>query len=216
MSFGKWQPSCVGLNVLIFVSKQVHDIHGIIVLTHTSEVIEPMRDQHGSCAWWRHQMETFFALLAICAGNSPVPGEFPAQRPVTRSFEVFFDLRLIKRLSKQPWGWWYETLSRPLWRHRNGYHKHCFRRCSLSICEIFSITAWRVCGNHRRPRQHQTRRGNVHPGNPQWHGFPAHLVPVGRPIPRGRHWSCCWTGPSGSLPIPTRRIAHYQHPGRQW
>ena len=39
-------------------------------------------------------METFSALLAICAGNSPVPGEFPTQRPVTRSFDVFFDLRL--------------------------------------------------------------------------------------------------------------------------
>ena len=37
-------------------------------------------------------METFSALLAICARNSPVPGEFPAQRPVTRSFDVFFDL----------------------------------------------------------------------------------------------------------------------------
>ena len=70
--------------------------------------------------WWRHQMETFSALLAICAGNSPVSGEFPAQRPVTRSFEVFFDLRLNKRLSKQWWGWWFETLSHPLWRHRNG------------------------------------------------------------------------------------------------
>ena len=44
-------------------------------------------------------METFSALLAICAGNSPVPGEFPSQRPVTRSFDVFFDLRLNKRLS---------------------------------------------------------------------------------------------------------------------
>ena len=71
-------------------------------------------------AWWRHQMETFSALLAICAGNSPVPGEFPTQRPVTRSFDVFFDLRLNKRLSKQWWGWWFETLSRPLWRQRNG------------------------------------------------------------------------------------------------
>ena len=54
--------------------------------------------------WWRHQMETFSALMAICAGNSPVPGEFPAQRPVTRSFDVFFDLRPNKRLSKQWWG----------------------------------------------------------------------------------------------------------------
>ena len=69
--------------------------------------------------WWRHQMETFSALLAICAGNSPVTGEFPAQRPVTRSFDAFFDLRLNKRFSKQSWGWWFETPLRPLWRHSN-------------------------------------------------------------------------------------------------
>ena len=72
-----------------------------------------------SYPWWRHQMETFSALLAICAGNSPVPGEFPAQRPVTRSFDVFFDLRVNKRLSKQSRGWWLETLSHPLWRRCN-------------------------------------------------------------------------------------------------
>ena len=46
-------------------------------------------------------METFSALLAICKGNSPVTGKFPTQRPVTRSFDVFFDLRMNKRLSKQ-------------------------------------------------------------------------------------------------------------------
>ena len=45
-------------------------------------------------------METFSALLAICAGNSPVPGEVPTQRPVTRGFDVFFNLRLNKRLGK--------------------------------------------------------------------------------------------------------------------
>ena len=77
-------------------------------------------------AWWGHQMETFAALLAICAGNSPITGEFPAHRPVTRSFGVFFDLRLNKPLSKQWWGWWFETLSRPLWRH----------------CNTFSIIIW--------------------------------------------------------------------------
>ena len=65
-------------------------------------------------------METFSALLAICAGNSPVLGEFPSQRPVTRSFDVFFELRMNKRLSKQSWGWWFETLSSSLWRHSNG------------------------------------------------------------------------------------------------
>ena len=64
-------------------------------------------------------METFSALLAICAGYSPVTGEFPEQKQVTRSFDVFFDLRLNKRLSKQSRGWWFETLSHPLWRHCN-------------------------------------------------------------------------------------------------
>ena len=48
-------------------------------------------------AWWRHQMKSFSASLAICTGNSPVTGEFLAQRPVTRSFDVFFDLRWINR-----------------------------------------------------------------------------------------------------------------------
>ena len=67
-------------------------------------------------------METFSALLAICAGNSPVTGEFPTQRPVTRSFDVLFHLRLNKQLSKQSWGWWFETLSRSLWRHCNANH----------------------------------------------------------------------------------------------
>ena len=69
-------------------------------------------------------METFSALLAICAGNSPVPGEFPTQRPVTRSFDVYFDLRPDKRLSKQLWGWLFETLSHSLWRYRNVVANH--------------------------------------------------------------------------------------------
>ena len=80
---------------------------------------------------------TFSALLAICAGNSSVPGEFPAQRPMTRSFDVFFDLRLNKRLSKQSWGWWYEALSRPLWRHCN---------VLTYFCKIITLSAlhWTV------------------------------------------------------------------------
>ena len=69
--------------------------------------------------WWRHQMETFSALLAFCMGNSPVTGEFPAQRPVTRSFDVFFNPRFNKRLRKQWWGWWFFTPLRPLLRHSN-------------------------------------------------------------------------------------------------
>ena len=67
---------------------------------------------YSKLAWWRHQMETFSALLALCAWNSPVTDEFPSQGPVTRSFDVFFDLCLNKRLSKQSWGWWVGTPSR--------------------------------------------------------------------------------------------------------
>ena len=70
---------------------------------------------HDDVIKWKH----FSALLAICAGNSPVSGEFPARRPVTRSFDVLFDLRPNKRLSNQWWGWWFETLSHPFWRHCN-------------------------------------------------------------------------------------------------
>ena len=72
--------------------------------------------------WWRHQMETFSALLALCAGNSPVTGEIPTQRPVTRSFDAFFYLRLNIQFSIESWGWWFETPLCLLWRH-------CNRKC---------------------------------------------------------------------------------------
>ena len=58
-------------------------------------------------SWWRHQLETFSALLTVCAKNSPVTGEFPSQRPVTLSFDVFLDRHPNKRLCKQSWSWWF-------------------------------------------------------------------------------------------------------------
>ena len=64
-------------------------------------------------------METFSVSLAFLWGIRR-DREFPAKRPVTRSFDVFFDLRLNKRLSKQSWGWWFETPSWSLLRHCNG------------------------------------------------------------------------------------------------
>ena len=67
--------------------------------------------------WWRHRMETFSALLAICAGNSQLTGEFPAQR--RQSFDVFFHMCPNKRLSNQSRGCWFETPSSSLWRHCN-------------------------------------------------------------------------------------------------
>ena len=64
-------------------------------------------------------METFSALLALSAGISSVPDEFPSQRPVTRGFDAFFDLCLNKQLGKQSWCWWFETPSCSLWCHCN-------------------------------------------------------------------------------------------------
>ena len=80
-------------------------------------------------------METFSALLAICAGSSPVTGEFPAERPVTWSFDIFFDMRLNKRLSKQSWGWRFETLPRPLWRYCNAKHRKEYMRSWLIMIQ---------------------------------------------------------------------------------
>ena len=91
-------------------------------------------------------METFSALLAICAGNSPVPGEFPTQRPVPRSFDVYFNLRPNKRLSKQSWGWWFEMPSRPLWRHRNVFN---YFQCIAH--SMNAIHTWRALTTQWRP-----------------------------------------------------------------
>ena len=65
-------------------------------------------------------METFSALLAFCA----VTGEFPAQKSVTRSFGIFFDLGLNQQLSKQWRRRWFETPSCSLWRHCNVHELH--------------------------------------------------------------------------------------------
>ena len=113
---------------------------------------------------WRHQMETFSSLLALCAGYSPVTGEFPSQRPVTQSFDVSFDLCLTKRLSKQSWGWRFEMLWRSLRRHCN-VSQVCYlaalweilrvfinsttqnttlHGCIISVCSCLSHYIWRI------------------------------------------------------------------------
>ena len=81
-----------------------------------------------------------FRVTGPLCGEFTGPGEFPTQRPVTRSFDVFFDLRPNKRLSKQWRGWWFETLSRPFWRHRNGF------RCILSDNMSASMFSCFLCG----------------------------------------------------------------------
>ena len=106
-------------------SFQSNSVLYITIISNAS--LQELGIQRTEGTWWRHQMETFSVLLAVCAGNSPVTGEFPTQRPVTRSFDVFFGLHPNKRLSKQSWGWWYETPSCPLWRHCNDNGKSRFK-----------------------------------------------------------------------------------------
>ena len=81
----------------------------IVVITVPVSSLAPL-----GATWWRHQMETFSALLAICAGNSPVPGEFPTQRPVTRSFDIFLICVWIN-------GWVNNRETGDLRRHRAHY-----------------------------------------------------------------------------------------------
>ena len=54
--------------------------------------------------WYHHQMETFSVSLALREGNPPVTSGLPSQRPVTGSFDIFFDMRLNKWLSKRDAG----------------------------------------------------------------------------------------------------------------
>ena len=102
------------------------------------------------------KMETFSALLALCAGNSPVTGEFPAQKPVKRSFDVFFDLRLNKRLSKKSWGWWFETPSRSWCRHCNDNESlpwavMTWKRFPHHWSFVIEIQGWPVVSHHKGP-----------------------------------------------------------------
>ena len=128
VSSAKWRPFCLGLNVL-----------------SAWTFAGPVMTKFWSCiyyTWWRHQMEIFSALLALCVGNSLATGEFPAQRPVTRSFDVFFDLRLNKLLSKQLWGWWFEMPSRS-WFHCND--RTIIWWASRLQCTMWSNIIYYIC-----------------------------------------------------------------------
>ena len=96
------------------------------------------------------------ALLVLCARNSPVPVEVPSQGSVTWSFNVFFDLRLIKRLRKQSRRWWFKMPSRSLCRHCdaivNAYLFHCFMRLVdlLVSLELFKLTCYNIVTTYWR------------------------------------------------------------------
>ena len=93
-----------------------------ICFTHSKHApldLDALNHAYSTVSWWRHQKETFSALLALCEGIPPVTDGFPSQRSVTLNFDVFFDLRRNKRLSKQSRRRWCETPSPSLWRQCN-------------------------------------------------------------------------------------------------
>ena len=117
MSPATWRPFCSGEDELSVAQRVFFQ-----VLSCWDRVTRISR--------WRHQMDTFSALRALCEGNPPVIDGFPSERPVTRSFDVFLDLRLNKRLSKQSMRRWFETPPRSLWRPCNGVRnqdRHWYR-----------------------------------------------------------------------------------------
>ena len=102
---------CCELNIARVLIKHLFDWEYL----HTTVMFYKL-----SRTWYKSMMTSsngnIFRVTGPLCGEFTGPGEFPTQRPVTRSFDVFFDLRLNKRLSKQPWGWWFETRSWSLWR----------------------------------------------------------------------------------------------------
>ena len=113
--------------------------------------------------WWRHQMETFSTLLTLCERNPPVTGGFPSQSPATRSFGVFFDLCLNKRLSKQSRCRWFDTPTCSLWRQSNAqtnppghFTQHQLRvlQCHISyhiLEKIFILFSCMQCQRGQKP-----------------------------------------------------------------
>ena len=96
-------------------------------LTSNSSHSRPVvwKHMHGGPSMMTSSNGNIFRVTGHLCGEFTGPGEFPTQRPVTRSFDVFFDLSLKKRLSKESRGWWFQTQSRPLWRHCNAEAGDC-------------------------------------------------------------------------------------------
>ena len=112
------RPVCSGIRILYIWSQSVTFKDHIVVYT-----INHMFFEHAKChtCMMTSSNGNIFRVTGPLCGEFTGPGEFPTQRQVTRSFDVYFDLRLNKRLCKQSWDWWFETLFCPLWRHSNQF-----------------------------------------------------------------------------------------------
>ena len=118
--------------------------------------IQSVSRQWSLYLWWMAIMmtssnENIFRVTGYLCGDFTGPGEFPAQRPVTRGFDVFCDLRRNNGLNKQSWGWWFETPPWSLWRQCNVFHNRTY----MEILWGLYYLPWNTCGVFRviiRPR----------------------------------------------------------------
>ena len=109
-----WRHAIYCIHTEILSISHLRTIFGDLFIQNTNSSFQKYAfENHEDVIKWKH----FPRYWPFVRSNSPVTGEFPAQGPVTRSFDVFFDLRLTKRLSKLLWGWWFETPPwGPVWR----------------------------------------------------------------------------------------------------
>ena len=122
------------------------------MLTVVGKRMENNKETNGSpvcleynCSWWRHQRAIFSRNWHFVRGIHRVTGGFPSQRPVTRSFDVLFDLRLNKRLCKQWKRRWFEKTPCSLWCH-------CNVKCFYVIFVAWSAWCWLLINEDLRPK----------------------------------------------------------------
>ena len=126
--------------------KGIHVSSAGIIHSHPSDtrllkkhhISQQHRPHHHQCS-----KGNISVLLALCEGIPPVTGGFPSKRLVTLSFDIFFYLRLRKRLSKHSRRWWIEMSSPSLWRHNNAPHNHIFFP-SVITTSIPSFSKWTI------------------------------------------------------------------------
>ena len=99
------------------------------------------------CPIWRHDMETFSMLLVLCDGNRPVNCGLSSQGPVSRNFDIFFDVHLSKQLSNHSGPRLFVTPSWLLWRHNNTlcFTSHIVWTAQTLRPTIFEHLAHTIC-----------------------------------------------------------------------
>ena len=128
-----------GKRVVFIFANSMHIValHDVVVHEYNSR--NDKRYPHDDVIKWKHFPRYWPFVRGI-----------PAQRPVTRSFGVFFDLRLNYRSNKQSWGWWFETLSRPLWRHCNETRTEIALKATIGVTQSSqNLSFENVLARHR-------------------------------------------------------------------